>query len=145
MWPDGPVRQPYFYTVPSPHRFLKNSNTARNFVIFIHALICIRTCVKSGKQFYISAVSVCILFIFHIKKDGSGCKVIYEDFLIYEEIGKYLAFFSSLLIIGGSFAKNLLLLLLLNHLPPDITSGQGLNGFQNYFHFTVLFTLYKIW
>ena len=32
---------------------------------------------------------------------------------------------------------NLLLLLLLNHLPPDITSGQGLNGFQKII-FTIL-------
>ncbi len=35
----------------------------------------------------------------------------------------------------GLALKNLLLLLLLNHLPPDITSGQGLNGFQKLFSF----------
>jgi hypothetical protein len=33
----------------------------------------------------------------------------------------------------------------LNRLPPDITSGQGLNGFQtNYFLFTILFTILEI-
>jgi hypothetical protein len=35
----------------------------------------------------------------------------------------------------GDHSTFLLLLLLLNHLPPDITSGQGLNGFQNLFSF----------
>jgi hypothetical protein len=32
----------------------------------------------------------------------------------------------------------LLLLLLLNRLPPDITGGQGLNGFQKLLFFTIL-------
>jgi hypothetical protein len=76
-----------------------------------HALICttVRLCENPGNGFTLVPVTgiYCIIFIYHIKKDGSGCKVIYEGFLIYKEIGKYLAFFSSLLTIGGSFAKNL--------------------------------------
>jgi hypothetical protein len=40
-------------------------------------------------------------------------------------------------------AKNIfLLLLLLNHLPPDITSGQGLNGFQQIIFFLQYFLQY---
>jgi hypothetical protein len=35
----------------------------------------------------------------------------------------------------GSWANLLLLLLLLNRLPPDITGGQGLNGFQKLFFY----------
>jgi hypothetical protein len=60
----------------------------------------------------VCARDICTIyfFIFHNKKDGSGCKVIYEGFLIYEEIGKYLVIFNSLLTSGGSFAKNLNLL-----------------------------------
>jgi hypothetical protein len=36
------------------------------------------------------------------------------------------------------FLKFLLLLLLLNRLPPDITGGQGLNGFKELLFFTIL-------
>ncbi len=31
MWPGGPVRQPYSYLVPSPHRLFKYSSTALEF------------------------------------------------------------------------------------------------------------------
>jgi hypothetical protein len=37
----------------------------------------------------------------------------------------------------------LLLLLLLNRLPPDITGGQGLNGFQKLLFFTILQKFYR--
>ncbi len=29
VWPGGPVRQPYSYSVPSPHRLFKNSSTVQ--------------------------------------------------------------------------------------------------------------------
>jgi hypothetical protein len=60
---------------------------------------------------------------------------------IGHEISTPLAHIFNLSLTSGNFPSQLklLLLLLLNRLPPDITGGQGLNGFSKIiFFFTIL-------